>query len=400
LAEFFGLCTNEAVKLWCKRRFLITIALAVCLSVLISWAMYHESNNNRQMNNPQTQIQNLQDGVQSETASLSNSHLTAASKQQIQQSIQQMKQQIAVLQAQVAHPQDGMAALTASIQNERQQLASAVTDPSTRSSLELELALNEYRQAHHLSLDQSGTQTSWGAIKNYMDGALTLLLPLLIVVLTADIVSGESSDGTIKLLLVRPQSRARILLAKYITVLWASAIVVLTALLTVGIFSALVYGFKGASDPIAVGVHFIQTKQITDGIVSYMPIPDLAHMSILPQWLFTLDAAALCWVACAVVATITFLLSVLFRSVSATMGVAIGLLIAGTIVVGISAGGGTSKWIVPLFFTHLNLVESWTGQLSRTVPTTFGLSLIVLGAWILVSIGVAWRVFTRKDILA
>ena len=69
--------------------------------------------------------------------------------------------------------------------------------------------------------------------------SLHVHIPFLITLVAGDMVSSEATSGTVRLLLIRPPSRARILAAKYLTALLYSAGVVL--------FLGLVCAFLGLS---------------------------------------------------------------------------------------------------------------------------------------------------------
>jgi ABC-2 type transport system permease protein len=57
--------------------------------------------------------------------------------------------------------------------------------------------------------------------------SLHVHIPFLITLVAGDMVSSEATSGTVRLLLIRPPSRARIIVAKYFTALFYSAAVVL-----------------------------------------------------------------------------------------------------------------------------------------------------------------------------
>jgi ABC-2 type transport system permease protein len=86
--------------------------------------------------------------------------------------------------------------------------------------------------------------------------ASTLLLPLLVTVLAADIVSAEVSAGTIKMLLTRPVARWKVLASKLVVVvLFASLLVAVAALLS-WLIGGLAFGWRGWSAPVFAGFRF------------------------------------------------------------------------------------------------------------------------------------------------
>ncbi|MCS0542579.1 ABC transporter permease, partial [Aeromonas veronii] len=77
---------------------------------------------------------------------------------------------------------------------------------------ERELAINEYRLEHDIAPME--TRSTW----NFMTVAAEIvsLITLFTIVVGASSVASEFTWGTIKLLLIRPVSRAKILLSKYL----------------------------------------------------------------------------------------------------------------------------------------------------------------------------------------
>jgi ABC-2 type transport system permease protein len=63
--------------------------------------------------------------------------------------------------------------------------------------------------------------------------ALWLHVPILVVIVTADLISGEAGSGTIRLILSRPVSRSKLILAKFITaIIYTTLLVLLLAVLS------------------------------------------------------------------------------------------------------------------------------------------------------------------------
>src|SRR5680860_799365 len=99
-----------------------------------------------------------------------------------------------------------------------------------------------------------------------IENAIFFFLPLLIIMLAADIVSGESSSGTIKLLLVRNVPRWKILLSKYLTLVILEVIVVFLAFMLSAIISGFFFGFGGWLAPVATGFKVIAGKLDTSSV--------------------------------------------------------------------------------------------------------------------------------------
>ena len=74
-----------------------------------------------------------------------------------------------------------------------------------------------------------------------------------VMIVAIDIVSGERSDGTMKMLLTRPIRRWKILLSKYVTMLFFISLILFLVGLFAYILSGLVFGYSGWNLPVLTG---------------------------------------------------------------------------------------------------------------------------------------------------
>jgi ABC-2 type transport system permease protein len=226
--------------------------------------------------------------------------------------------------------------------------------------------------------------TSVNFTSTFIQNAVGLFLPLLVAVLASDIVSGEQSTGTIKLLLTRPVRRWKILMSKWITlVLFVSLVVACTALLTY-LISGAAFGFTGWTAPVATGF------QVTGDVL------DTSGAYIIEQWQFLLMSLGLAWFSCLCVAALSLMISVLVRSTAAGMGIMLATLIAGMILTNMVSTWDSAKY---LFMINLNTISFLAGSIPPVPGLTMGFSLLVLTSWALGALGISFRVFTRRDML-
>jgi ABC-2 type transport system permease protein len=73
----------------------------------------------------------------------------------------------------------------------------------------------------------SGNVLNGWFITGFIMNSLHIHIPFLITLVAGDMVSGEATSGTVRLLLIRPPSRSRIITAKYLTALFYTAALVL-----------------------------------------------------------------------------------------------------------------------------------------------------------------------------
>jgi ABC-2 type transport system permease protein len=218
----------------------------------------------------------------------------------------------------------------------------------------------------------------------FIGNAVSLFIPLMVMVVASDLVSSEHSNGTIKLLLTRPVRRWKVLASKYAAMLlFVSLTVVITAMLCY-LISGIVFGYGGWDIPVFTGFQVGGTDV------------DFSRVHAISQGMYLLMSCGLAWFSALVVGCISLMVSVLVRSTAAGMGVMLATLIAGTILSNMVSSWESAKY---LFMVNLSL----TGYLSGAQPPVQGMSLTfsltVLALWAAASIAVAYGVFTRRDVL-
>jgi ABC-2 type transport system permease protein len=261
----------------------------------------------------------------------------------------------------------------------------------------------QYSLDHNVRPPLSWQNSAYQRTSDFLDFAAAVFFPLLVIVLVADIVSGEATDGTIKLLLVRPMSRLKIMVGKWLTSLIGSVLitgVVAGLLFLVGIA---VYETGGGNWGKLVGVRYTTVApspafpgQSMAGGQTLYPVYD--HAAFIPYVQYLLSAIGLLILSMMAVATVSFLCSTLFKSAMASTGVAFGVVIIGSIVVNITH----AKWTVWLFPVHLSLLADWTGRLAfftGALNATLTTGILVLIGWSIVCLVAALVYFSRKDVL-
>ena len=151
----------------------------------------------------------------------------------------------------------------------KNRLDSPYMDETRKSSTKVRMEQLQYNLDNNINpLEQSAAKFT----TKFMEQAIFLFLPLLIIMLSADMVSGEASSGTIKLLLVRNVPRWKILLSKYLTLIILEILVVFIAFVLSAIISGFFFGFGGWLAPVATGFKVLAGKLDSTGVLN------------IPQW--------------------------------------------------------------------------------------------------------------------
>ncbi|QHW34438.1 ABC transporter permease [Paenibacillus rhizovicinus] len=321
------LIQNETLKIWKKKRFFVIIAVLMILIPIFTYA---------QMKISQTNKQHFKDWRN------------------------QLVQQI----------------------NEYQNMLSSDRIPDEwKRSRRIAVQQLQYYLDHNVNPNSPDGVTF---TRSFMSNAVTLFFPLLVLSIASDLVSGERTAGTIKMLLTRPVRRWKILLSKLVALtLYVSLTVVVSAVLCY-LISGAVFGYEGWNIPVFTGF-VIQGSSIESSLVH-----------AVPQWLYLMMEAGLIWVSSMTVALMALMVSVLVRSTAASIVTMMAAVISGTILSSMSSSWHSAKFI---FSVNLQLTDYLAGSPPPITGMTLGFSLFVLALWAVGSLAVSFSVFTKQDIM-
>ena len=206
-----------------------------------------------------------------------------------------------------------------------------------------------------------------------------LMIVIFIFLITGPIVSQEFSKGTIKLLLCKPYSRAKILLSKYIVSLSS----ILMAMVIMYIFQSIIGGL------------FFGFDSLSSKIVVYSNVSDSAHYMSIIKYFTLVSIAKLPYFI--ILATLTFAVSAIFNNTAVAIITGIVGYIGSNIVT-LLLGGIDKPWVK--FFIGFNW--DFKPYIFNLKPEIKGIDLtfscIICIAYLLVLIIPSFIVFKRKDI--
>lgn len=205
---------------------------------------------------------------------------------------------------------------------------------------------------------------------------LIIQIPLLVALVTGDLISGEAAMGTIRLVATRPVSRTGLLMSKFV----AGAAYVFVLLLWLGIL-ALAVGLWlfGPGDLIVLKSEELTIIQGEDTLWRFFGALGIAFLSLM------------------VVATFSMLLSCFAENsigpIISTMAVIILFTIIGTMDIPLF-----DKIKPFLFTTHMVVWRNMFDQVLDTEQLVTSISILVLH--IVLFLSVSWWIFRKKDILS
>ncbi|RWZ54547.1 ABC transporter permease [Halobacillus fulvus] len=194
--------------------------------------------------------------------------------------------------------------------------------------------------------------------------SLYAIVILFSIIAGGSTVASEFSNGTIKLLLIRPVKRVKILAVKFfVVVLFGSLLLLILAGATM-LAGGLAFGFE----PL-----FINGEN---------QLADLGETYVLYA------------VELVVYAAMAFTISTVFRSNSLAIGLSIFLMFVGP---QLSLFASRYEWAKYLLFANANLTQFKEGRVMLD-GLTIEFSLAVLAAYLILFAIVSWQVFQRRDV--
>lgn len=227
--------------------------------------------------------------------------------------------------------------------------------------------------ANSMSIEAS---TMWYIVRDVFEHA-GILLYIFSVIVAGDIVAREFSTGTIKMLMIRPISRTRILLSKYIASLLFALACLGVYFVTVVLVGGLLQGFEGFSTP--------HITEMASGAVHK------THYLI-----YLLQDAGYYFVEIGLLVTLAFLVSTVFQSSSMAIGVSSFLLVFNLIFAKILAF--KFEWMKYYLFTNTDLSQFTENHSPIISSMTLTSALVTISIYFIAMLAVTWTIFIRRDI--
>lgn len=249
---------------------------------------------------------------------------------------------------------------------------SAMMPKAAVDQLERNIAINEYRLEHDIA--PLNSKSLYGTMNDA--SGLVSLITLFTIIIAAGMVAGEFSWGTIKLLLIRPVSRSKILVSKYLSaLLFALTLLVLHYILSF-LVGGIFFGFGDLSQP------YLSFK---DGQVVEQSMP-----------LHLLSLYGFKSVDLIMMVTFAFMLSSVFRSSSLAIGLSIFLMFTGGQLVMLLS---RYEWVKYILFANTNLMQYIDGRpVVEGMTMTF--SIVVLIVYFIIFNAFSWFIFNKRDVAA
>jgi ABC-2 type transport system permease protein len=278
-----------------------------------------------------------------------------------------------IIKATYKEPKNWKAEVASEIKEMEAQLSEEKVPKMYKNHLEQQLKINEYRLEHNIKPVESNT--FWGYLVDSAD--IIALITLFTIIVAAGSVASEFSWGTIKLLLIRPASRTKILLSKYIAALLFALCMLLLLFIFSSVIAAIVFGIENIREPYLA---------YQNGAV--------VEKSML---LHVMQVYALNCVDLVMMATFAFMISAVFRNHSLAVGLATFALFVGPQITTLLAM--KFDWAKYLLFANTNLTQYIDGT-PLVEGMTMSFSIMMLLVYFVIFNGITWIIFRKRDIAA
>lgn len=259
---------------------------------------------------------------------------------------------------------------------QKQELTERLNQPKlseeNRKYIQERLAVFDYHLEHNIH-PEGGTM--WSGIDTSAE--LIILITLFTVIVAGDSLAGEFTTGTIKLLLIRPASRTKILVSKYISMIIFGLFLLVILFIVSMLLNGLLYKFELWNLPLV-------SVNDAGNIIERNMFGNLWKTYLLNG------------VSTVIFVTMAFMISAAFRSSIMAIGFSIFALFAGMIVMELLQPYAWSKYVL---FANIDLSQYLSGRPFQQ-GMTMNFSIIVLSIYFVIFNLTAWLAFTKRDVAA
>jgi ABC-2 type transport system permease protein len=260
------------------------------------------------------------------------------------------------------------------VTEQKMRNVAALNDPKiheeNKKYLQERIQIADYRLEHDIRTESA---TIWSGINDSAE--MVVLITLFTVIVAGDSLAGEFSTGTIKLLLIRPMNRLKVLLSKYIAMLKFGILLLIILFVVSLLFNGLLYNFQH------MDLKLVEVNSAGQVVERNM----FANL-----W----QSYLLNCVSTIMFVTMAFMISSAFRSSALAIGFSIFALFAGFLVNEIIQRYSWAKYVL---FPNLDLSQYLAGRPYQE-GMTMGFSIAVLAVYFIIFNLVSYIVFTRRDV--
>ena len=256
------------------------------------------------------------------------------------------------------------------IQTNEERLKLAELSPQLQAEAENKIKIAKYRLENNIPVPFGNP---WLALLKLT--GLVEMVEIVAIIIAADMVAREYTDGTMKFLLIRPHSRTAVLSSKYMAV---SLFVLMTLILTVTCAYVTNILCCGVGDIHTTDLFLNQEGQVIRLNV-FTQVIKIYGLSIFPIMSYI---------------TIAFAISTILRNSALAVGSSLLIMILGNLMIEATA---KIEWLKFLPFANSD-VSLYIFHLPVRPEMTLGFSISVLLVYIFGFLFISWIVFKKRDV--
>jgi len=394
----WNLIKNELIKLRYRKKFLITIIVLSALSILVCIGSYAAIQLSKKYSNPETTLSMLETQRKDPQGKLSQSD-----KDSLDKSIDDLKKQVEKNKIEKSGEKIDWK-VTVKAENESLKMQKeAFIDPNKGNieKINVQILKNNYLLDHNIKPADDMALNGYSLLLTLFGALSAIFLTIIVAIMTSDIVSGEFTPPTLKVLLTRPVARWKLLLSKFIATTMSAIVIIVFIELLVFIISGLILGFGDLTYPILVGTKFkASIVQLSSAGKEYIPI--IGSTYLIPAWSFLIRIFLLQILFIICTSSFCFFLSSVLKSSTLSMTLSIVIIIATSIIISIPYISKAAPFIFVHYGNVVNVLQSplasQYSMVTSTTPTPV-MGIIVLCLWSVVCYAIAHLVFTKRDVL-
>jgi len=397
----FTLISNEIKKLMMRKKTIIVFAAFVLLTAAIGYGTYRDEVNRKQWSSPEFRQTNLQESIKQRKQDLEDPNMTAENKKYSKEEIVSMEQELANIKLETSGKTvDWKTQLKVKMDESQKTIDDTSLELPTdqKDRMKLELQKDKYLYDNNIKPEDGGVLSAFSFIQTLFLVLGTIFIAVGVMVFTGDMVSGEFTPPTMKILLTQPVSRAKVLASKFIAVAGVSTILILVVEILSFVIMGLIFGFGNANYPVITGT--IYKWDLTQSIYGGHPLIAVAGSSyIMTTGNFVIRMFLMQTLFIITCVSVGFMLSSIVKSSMVSVSLSIVIVVALTILVEMPALKKVAQY---MFTTYGSVGPVLMGEVAMrynnpNATTTFGIGTLIVTS--IVCYVIAHVVFTKKDIL-
>lgn len=400
---FSGLVINEFIKLFAKKKTYIILILFVALSGIFVAVNESSENSYLKYNSPMYKLDNVKNQITYQKSYIeevnADNSFSKEDKERIladsQSYLTSLELEKTNLEKEVANysPDNWRDRANNQIEEYKSYLDGA--DEDSKVYYQKEIDKIQIHLDENIPLDDAYMNTGINYYIRNITLVATGFLAFGLILFSGDSVSNEYNPATLKFLLIQPISRIKVLLSKYIVMLFSSLGLIMLTQFVFFLGVSLVKGVGNFARPILVDTKYEFILQNGNKVLN--EISGSGHYIDLSSYL--IRALLLQGLYIVVMVTFIFMVSTLVKSGIVSLTINISALLGANIIYSLST---SYRQFSPFIFIHYSNIENIiSGDVvaqTKNLMFTYETIILVSIIYILVFMGIALTVFKKRDI--